>query len=153
QATVAVRNAQLYQQVPLAGFWKPLLEKRRKLAEVPRRRAAKWAIGTAAALVLLFLVPWGVRVDGPARVTPAKRTSVTASVDGFVEQVLHREGDRVAQGDVLATQRDDAYKSEVAEARSELSIAESDLARHRTEGNSAQMAQALARRDELRAKI
>lgn len=153
QATVAVRNAQLYQQVPLAGFWKPLLEKRRKLAEVPTRRAAKWAIGAAAALVLLFLVPWGVRVDGPARVTPAKRTSVTASVDGFVDQVLHREGDRVAAGDVLATQRDDAYRSELAEARSELSIAESDVARHRTSGDSAQMAQALARHDELRAKI
>src|SRR5258706_496492 len=43
QATVAVRNAQLYQQVPLAGFWKPLLDKRRKLGEVPARRALKWA--------------------------------------------------------------------------------------------------------------
>ena len=35
QATVAVRNAQLYQQVPLAGFWKPLLEKRRKVLAIP----------------------------------------------------------------------------------------------------------------------
>src|SRR5258706_593108 len=43
QATVAVRNAQLYQQGPLAGFWKPLLDKRRKLGEVPARRALKWA--------------------------------------------------------------------------------------------------------------
>jgi RND family efflux transporter MFP subunit len=153
QATVAVRNAQLYQQVPLAGFWKPLLEKRRKLAEVPARRALRWALSAAAALVLLFLVPWRLRVDGPARVAPAKRTSVAASVDGFVDAVLHREGDRVEKGDVLATQRDEAYRSELAEARSELEIAESELARHRTEGNSAQMAQALSRRDELRAKI
>ncbi len=30
QATVAVRNAQLYQQVPLVGFLKPLMEKRRQ---------------------------------------------------------------------------------------------------------------------------
>src|SRR5204862_1250376 len=56
-------------------------------------------------------------------------------------------------GDVLATQRDEAYRSELTEARSELEIAESELARHRTDGNSALMAQALSRRDELRAKI
>ena len=43
QATVAVRNAQLYQQVPLVGFWKPLLERRRKLLGMPRRRRLAWA--------------------------------------------------------------------------------------------------------------
>ena len=47
QATVAVRNAQLYQQVPLAGFWKPLLEKRRKFSAIPRRRRRTWVIGAA----------------------------------------------------------------------------------------------------------
>ena len=47
QATVAVRNAQLYQQVPLAGFWKPLLEKRRKLTGIPKARRRAWAIGAA----------------------------------------------------------------------------------------------------------
>ena len=30
QATVAVRNAQLYQQMPLVGIWKPLLAQKRK---------------------------------------------------------------------------------------------------------------------------
>src|SRR6185436_18277600 len=108
---------------------------------------------TAALVLLLFVVPWRLRVDGPARVTPARRTSVTASVDGFVDTVLHREGDRVTAGDVLATQRDEAYRTELAGARSELDIAEGELARHRTDGNSALMAQALAHRDELRAKI
>jgi RND family efflux transporter MFP subunit len=153
QATVAVRNAQLYQQVPLAGFWKPLLEKRRKLATVPARRALRTAGLVAAGLLLLFVIPWRERVDGPARVTPARKTTVAASVDGFVEAILHREGDRVAPGDVLATLRDESYQSELAEARSELEIAESDLARHRSSGDSAQMAQALSKRDELRAKI
>ena len=51
QATVAVRNAQLYQQVPLAGFLQPLLERRRKFLGDPgapapglgHRRAARRA--------------------------------------------------------------------------------------------------------------
>jgi hypothetical protein len=44
QATVAVRNAQLYRQVPLAGFLKPLDERRRKLLNIPVRRRQAWAI-------------------------------------------------------------------------------------------------------------
>ena len=66
QATVAVRNAQLYQQVPLAGFlWQPSSERTRKLRR-PARRAAGGAgpSARAAALVLLALVPWNVRVAG-----------------------------------------------------------------------------------------
>src|SRR5262252_3833455 len=50
QATVAVRNAQLYQQIPLAGFWKPLLEKRRRLLQIPRHRRLVWGAVTLAAL-------------------------------------------------------------------------------------------------------
>src|SRR5262249_28752801 len=55
QATVAVRNAQLYQQVPLAGFLKPLLEKRRKVAAIPARRKRAWAIGAVVAAIVLFV--------------------------------------------------------------------------------------------------
>ncbi len=40
QATVAVRNAQLYRQVPLAGFLKPLLERKRKLGAMPEAPTA-----------------------------------------------------------------------------------------------------------------
>ena len=46
QATVAVRNAQLYRQVPLAGFLKPLLERQRQLsARIPKRRRRPGSIG------------------------------------------------------------------------------------------------------------
>ena len=40
QATVAVRNAQLYRQVPLAGFLRPLLEKRRRISGIPQTAPA-----------------------------------------------------------------------------------------------------------------
>src|ERR1700674_3481595 len=69
QATVAVRNAQLYQQVPLAGFLKPLLARRRRLLAVPKRRRSAWATGALIALLLLF-VPWRLRIGGPVRLQP-----------------------------------------------------------------------------------
>ncbi len=153
QATVAVRNAQLYQQVPLAGFWQPLLLKRRKLLAIPKRRRQAWGIGALLTLLALVVVPWPLRVEGPVRVLPGRRAAVTAGVDGIVKEILHREGDRVAAGDVIATLKDETYQASLAEARSALQIAESEMAQHTQEGDAAGMFQAQSRRDELRAKL
>ncbi|HEV8255058.1 MAG TPA: GAF domain-containing protein [Vicinamibacteria bacterium] len=152
QATVAVRNAQLYQQVPLAGFWKPLMEKRRRLLDIPRRRRMVWALAAAATIVVLLL-PWRLRISGPARVLPGRRAAVTAGVDGIVSSVLRREGDTVAPGDVIATMASEAYQAALADARAAFLIAESDVARHRESGDAAAVFEAQSRRDELAARI
>ena len=153
QATVAVRNAQLYQQVPLPGFLKPLADRTRKLtAVIPAGRRRTWAVAATAALLLLVLVPWNVRVGGPARAVPGRRIPVTAFVEGIVASVEHREGDVVAAGDVIATLKDDAYRAAAAEARAAEQIAEAEVSRYRAEGNAAAMGQALSRRDEMRAR-
>jgi RND family efflux transporter MFP subunit len=152
QATVAVRNAQLYQQVPLAGFFKPLADRQRKLLAIPKQRRRAWAVGLAVAAILL-LVPWRLRIAGPARILPGHRASVTAGVDGVVAAVLKHEGDQVSAGDVIATLKDESYQASLAQARSTLAIAESDMARHRETGDAGALFDAQSRRDELRAKI
>ncbi len=153
QATVAVRNAQLYRQVPLAGFWKPLLEKKRKLGALPEGRRRRWAIGIAVAVLALCILPWPLRIAAPARVLPGKRAAVTSLVDGVVATVLHREGDQVAAGEVIATLKDESYAADLAAARSALAIAESEVSRAREAGDPAAVFDAAARRDEARARI
>ncbi len=153
QATVAVRNAQLYRQVPLPGFLKPLAEKRRKLFEIPKRRRLAWGLGTVTLLLILVLVPWRLRISGPTRVLPGRRAAVTAGVDGVIETVLRREGDAVAAGEVIATLRAESYEAALAEARAALAIAESDVARHRAAGDAGAVFEGESRRDELLAKI
>ncbi|HET9794524.1 MAG TPA: efflux RND transporter periplasmic adaptor subunit [Thermoanaerobaculia bacterium] len=152
QATVALRNAQLYQQVPLAGFWKPLLEKRRKLAAIPGRKKRAWAIGAAVAAIVLVAVPWRIRVDGPVRILPAREASVTAPIAGVVRAVVHREGDRVAEGQVVAILHSEGFAADAAQARSDLEIAQSELARARAENDAAATYQALARVHEAEAR-
>ncbi|HEY4231330.1 MAG TPA: GAF domain-containing protein, partial [Thermoanaerobaculia bacterium] len=127
QATVAVRNAQLYQQVPLAGFLKPLLEKRRRVAAIPARRKRAWAIGLLVAAVVLFVVPWPLRIAGPARVLPGHRAAVTSLVDGVIAEVYRREGDRVQAGEVIAALKPEPFEAALAQARSALTLAESDV--------------------------
>ena len=153
QATVAVRNAQLYQQVPLAGFWGPLLKRWRKFAEIPRRRRLAWTAGLAITAAVLFLVPWRFRIAGPARILPEGRAAVTAGVDGVVSSVLHREGDRVKAGETIATLRDEGYQAALADAKSLLEIAESDMAQQLQLGDPAALSDAQSRRNERRARV
>jgi RND family efflux transporter MFP subunit len=153
QATVAVRNAQLYTQVPLAGFWKPILERRQRLLEIPKARRVAFGIGGFLLLLLLVFLPWRVRVSGPARILPGQRASVTAGVDGIVTSVLRREGDSVRAGDVIATVRDQNYEADLEEARAAFAIADSEVARYREAGDAGSMFEAQSKRAELAAKI
>ena len=153
QATVAVRNAQLYRQVPVPGFLRPLAERRRRFLEIPRRRRVTWTIAAAAVLILLFVVPWRLRVAGPARVLRGRRAAVTAGVDGTVMSVLRHEGDTVKTGDVIATLDPESYRSALEDARSAYRIADSEVTRFRESGDSPNMFEAASRRDEAKAKL
>jgi len=153
QATVAVRNAQLYRQVPLAGFLQPFVERRRKLLDIPVRRRQAWGIGALLSIVALIVIPWPLRVDGPVRVLPARRATVSAGVDGVVKEVLRREGDRVEAGDVVATLKDEGYQAGLAEALSALAIAQSQVAMHTQEGDAGATFEAVSRRDEETARV
>ena len=153
QATVAVRNAQLYRHVPLPGFLKPLAERRRKFLEIPKRRRITWGVSALILLIALIAIPWRVRVGGLARVVPGRRASVAAGVDGIVRSVLRREGDQVKAGDVLATLDSSSYAAALAEARANYQIADSEASRYREAGDAPAMFEALSRKDELEARI
>ncbi len=153
QATVAVRNAQLYKQVEIPGFLRPFADRKAGFLKIPRKRRLTVGVGLAALLLLLFVVPFPLRVEGPARVVPGRRGTVTAGVDGVVRSVIRREGDSVAAGDVIATLEPGVYQASLADAQAEYQVAESEVARSREAGDSAGMFEASAKRDELRARI
>jgi RND family efflux transporter MFP subunit len=153
QATVALRNAQLYKQVPLPGFLKPFAERRRKFSALSKQRRLTWAIGALVVLLLLIGVPWRLRVAGPARILPGRRSAVTAGVDGSVVSVFHREGDTVSAGEVIAALDPEIHRASLADAQAAYEIADGDVARHRDAGDSAAMFEAQSRRDEAKARL
>jgi len=152
QATVALRNAQLYQQVPLAGFWKPLLEKQRKLSAMPRNKLRRRVAIAAVVLLALVALPWNIRLTGTARVLPGRRTVLTAPVPGVIAGVLHREGDEVREGDVVAVLHDDDYRAAAAQTRSDVEIARGEVARSQASGDLPGLAKASARLEEARVR-
>ncbi|MGZ4819141.1 MAG: efflux RND transporter periplasmic adaptor subunit [Terriglobales bacterium] len=129
QATVALRNASLYQEVPLIGVLEPILQgKRRFMAMEKRRRTTALA---AAALVAVFLVfvPLPMRVVGEAAVAPQNSAAIQAEVEGVVRNVYVHEGEHVARGTILADMDDWDYRSAVAAAQAKRDMALSAMNR------------------------
>ena len=87
QATVAVRNARLYHQVPLADAIGAFSAKRAAFFEMPRRRRMVYAAVSLVAIAALTLIRWPLRVAGTdpvfrpvtrADVRPTRRASSIA---------------------------------------------------------------------------
>lgn len=107
QATVAIRNAKLYSQVPMAQALGAISAKRAAFFAIPqRKRAAAASIGVLT-LVALTLIQWPLRVVAESPVfLPTGFTDVRSLAAGTVDQVMVREGMSVAPGDPIARLRD-----------------------------------------------
>lgn len=127
QATVAIRNAQLYQQVPLASLLQPLAHRKRKLlAAVPQGRWRQYAERAALAVAILIAVPWPLRIGTDATVVPAQRRFVSSIAGGIVERIFVREGQQVRQGQPLAQL--DVSDDQVKLARAQTALAQAQRA-------------------------
>jgi RND family efflux transporter MFP subunit len=129
QTTVAIRNAQLYQQVPLAGFLQPLAEKRQQFFGAgAQSRWFEYGWKAILAAVVLTIVPWPVRVSTNATVVPADRRVISAVAGGIVRRVFVHEGDVVVRGQTLAQLDDGEDRVKLERAKTDLALAQHDFA-------------------------
>jgi GAF domain-containing protein/biotin carboxyl carrier protein len=128
QITVAIRNAQLYQQVPLATLLQPLAQRKQKLlAAVPQGRWTQYAERTALVAAILILVPWPLRVGTDLTVVPAQRRVVASIAGGIVERVFVHEGQAVTPEQPLAQLNDSEDRVKLARAEAALAQAQRAL--------------------------
>jgi RND family efflux transporter MFP subunit len=129
QATVALRNAQMYKEVPFISVLEPVLEKKRKFMAMEKRRRT-FMVACAAALVIFFAaVPLPLRVDGDVVVAPLHSAEVQPEVEGVLTRVNVREGDHVARGQVIAELADWDFRAELAQAQAKYETALSQMNR------------------------
>jgi RND family efflux transporter MFP subunit len=118
QATVALRNAQMYKEVPFISVIEPVLARKRKFMAMEKRRRTLFLAVGAAALFFLVACPLPLRVDGDAVVAPGRRALVQPEVEGVVGKVLVHEGQNVQRGQVLAEMEAWNLRSALSEAQS-----------------------------------
>ena len=128
QITVAIRNARLYQDVPLLSIWQPVLKSKRKLEGITAGRWLEIASKAGIAALVLIVVPWKYRIQTNATVVPAERRIVSAEVSGIVQGVPVREGQRVSAGDELARLDDSDDRIRLERALTDFALAHRQLA-------------------------
>jgi RND family efflux transporter MFP subunit len=123
QATVALRNAQMYKEVPFISVLEPLLGKKRKFMAMGKRR--RTLIVAAAVVLLIFLAgfPLPLRVDGDAVVSPLHSAQIQPELEGVVSKVYVREGDHVTHDQVIAELADWDARTALAQAEAKYQTA------------------------------
>jgi RND family efflux transporter MFP subunit len=129
QATVAVRNASLYREVPFINVLEPLLHRKQKFLALEKRRRALLIAAAAAAVIFLAVVPFPMRIEGAASVSPVRLAKVQPEVAGVVREVFVHEGQHVARGQVLADLEDWDYRAALAGAEAKYQTALSEMNR------------------------
>ena len=126
QISVAVRNARLYQSLPLMGVVASVAKTREKLRVAGLGRRLELLTKVGLAVLALVVVPLKLRVAGNSSVIPAERRVVSAEVEGVVRRVLIHEGDVVSAGAPLAELDSSETRVALHRAQERLAIAQRD---------------------------
>ena len=108
QAALAIRNAQLYANVPFISWLEPWREKKRRLVALPGPVWMAYAGLALAAITAVTLVPIPTRVWAPhSDVRALVQRPARAEIDGVVETVHLQDGQEVAANTPIATLRNE----------------------------------------------
>jgi RND family efflux transporter MFP subunit len=127
QATVAIRNASMYKEVPFIGILEPILQRKDKFMRLEQGRRRAYGTLAAAAVVFLAVFPLPMRLDGDASVAPAVTAQIQPETAGVVRRVLVREGDKVQKGVVIAEMEDWDLKAALASAEAKRADAAAEM--------------------------
>ena len=139
QTAVALRNAQLYHQVPMVDALGALAAKKRALLALPRRKVKAYAGVALLLLAALTLIQWPLRVVGSgATFRPTAMTPVRALVPGVVERLNVAEGATVTRGAQLGSLRATRLVSDRAATAAALAAADREAAQAASRGDPAE---------------
>jgi membrane fusion protein (multidrug efflux system) len=151
QATVALRNAQLYHQVPLADALGALHARKEAFLALPKQRRLAMAVGALVAVGALTLIRWPLRVDALApSFRPTSRAEIRPLTDGIIERVLVREGTSIERGMPVMQLRDAQLRADYEAATAAAVVADRAAAGAASRGDAAEERLQRLRADVLR---
>lgn len=109
--------------------------------------------GATAAVALLVFPRFAVTVRSPVVLEPERRVYLSARAEGFVADVLRREGERVRRGERLAVLRNEELALLVQATGNRATLAESRARASRAEGRAAEALKAEREARELKERM
>lgn len=152
QATVALRNASLFNSIPFSAVLSSVGQKSQSWISGWKRQVAIIAIilSLFTALHYLPIFRW---VSGPAIVEARLGRGVFAPLDGTLQQVLVKEGQRVEAGQTIAKLGSSSIKLSLLEAETQLALLERQMIEARAKSDAAAMNKAAIERESARAQV
>lgn len=153
QTTVALRNASLFNSITTKVSFAGLKDIINGFVQSKGKRAVI-AVTAVLSLVLSFhFLPVLRWVSAPTTVETQLGQGIFTPVDGRINSVLIKEGDRVNKGDVVAELDTSSLRLSLAEAESQLAIAERKIVEARAEKDSFELSNAMIQRESALAKV
>jgi GAF domain-containing protein/multidrug resistance efflux pump len=150
QTALALRNAQLYADVPFISWLEPLAEKRRALAAIPGRTWMRYAAAALVVVLVLALVRVPLRLSASeANIRAAVQQPARAAAPGIVDAVWIQEGQRVEAGTPVARIRDEELWRRMREAEAAVELANREELAANSRGDAAAAAAARVRAGEV----
>jgi membrane fusion protein (multidrug efflux system) len=151
---VALRNAQLYHQVPMVDALGALAAKKQALRAIPRRRLQIYVGLLVLALAALLLIRWPLRVTGDdAAFRAMSFAPVRALVAGVVERIPVSEGSLVARGAPVAYLRATTLRADREATSAEAAAADRLAALAASRGDASEERLHRVRADALRREV
>ncbi|MGN7613527.1 GAF domain-containing protein [Magnetococcales bacterium HHB-1] len=152
QATVALRNASLFQSVPFGEFLGKVGKKSQKLIS-GWRRVAMIVLTLLSMIAALHYLPIFRAVTGPCTIEARFGEGVFLPVAGKIKQVYVREGDEVKAGDLLVELDDAPIRLRLIESESRLGVLERQIVEAQAVGDTASYSRTLIERIAARAEV
>ncbi len=154
QTAVALRNAQLYHQVPMVDAIGALAARKQALLAMPRQKL-RLVLGVGlVTLAALTLIRWPLRVSGSdATFRPTRFAPVRALVAGVVERMSVREGTAVPRGAPVAYLRAISVQSDREATAAEAATADRQAALAAARGDVAEERLQRIRAEALRREL
>jgi GAF domain-containing protein/multidrug resistance efflux pump len=151
QATVAVRNARLYHQVPLADTLGALSARKEAFLGLPRQRRIAYVAVAVLGIAAATLIRWPLRVSGIDPVfRPLWRAEVRPTLPGVIDRVFIREGMAVDRGAPIMHLRDDQLRAQREAAAAAVAAADRSATIAASRGDAADERLQRVRGDVLR---
>jgi len=139
QATVAIRNAQLYRQVPLINVMESIMQRKAKLMKMPKNLRIAWGVAAAAIVLILTFVPWNLKVMGDVTVLPERRIPVVSEVEGIVKKVYFREGAKIPRGAIISSLQDEDYRLAMGDRQTQRDLLLKEISRSQSTSDSSSL--------------